>query len=322
MYREALPAIQAVWEALDYACAERVHPVLSWTAEHLASLGAITLSAAARDQLTRISRATLARRLATFPKPTAGLHIRRPRAQSALLKQIPIERFAQDESRPGALEVDLVEHNGGSSSGHYAYTLDVTDVVTGWCGRRACLGRSQKAVFAALAHILAAWPVQPWAIHGDNGSEFMNDHLLRYTKLNGLRLIRSRPYHKNDNPHVEQRNRQYVRQVVGYDRYDTEAEVDWLNAIYDLMDVYTNLFLPTMKLIAKSRDGGKVRKRFDHANTPLCRLLATDALTAPTAARLVAQRGSLNPLELRRRIERMIFAGHAAAEARAVAAEN
>lgn len=322
MYREALPAIQAVWEALDYACAERVHPVLLWTAEHLASLGAITLTAAAREQLAHISRATLARRLARLPRPHAKLYGYRLRAQTALLKQIPIEKYAFNESRPGALEIDLVEHNGGSASGHYAYTLSVTDVVTGWSSRRAVLGRSQRAVFAALSYIIDAWPIHPWALHGDNGSEFMNDHLLRYTKQNGLKLLRSRPYRKNDNAHVEQRNRQYVREVVGYDRYDTECAVAWLNQIYSVLDTYANLFLPTMKLVAKSREGAKIRKRFDQAQTPLDRLLATGVLDHPAAARLIQQRSLLNPLTLRHEVNHLVASGAAASVGQAAAAES
>lgn len=239
-----------------------------------------------------------------------------------MLKQIPIQIFAWNESRPGALEVDLVEHNGGSSSGHYAYTLSATDIVTGWGARRAVLGRSRKAVFAGLTHVLGAWPIAPWALHSDNGSEFMNAHLLSYTQQHGLKLLRSRPYRKNDNAHVEQRNRQYVRQVIGYDRYDTQAEAAWLNRIYAVLDVYANLFLPTMKLVAKTRDGCKVRKRFDRAQTPLSRLATTEALSDAALTRLTQQHKSLNPLVLRREIERLITAGAASPVYQAVAAEH
>ncbi|WP_459874571.1 DDE-type integrase/transposase/recombinase, partial [Calditerricola satsumensis] len=168
-----------------------------------------------------------------------------------------------NESRPGALEIDLVEHNGGDSSGQFACTLSVTDMVTGYSRRQAILGKSQKAVFAALESILSQWPTAVHTLHSDNGSEFLNHHLLRFCKQKGIAFMRSRPYRKNDNPHVEQKNRQFVREIVGYARYDTQEAVEWLNAVYALLDPYANLFLPTRKVVEKSYEGKRIRKRFD-----------------------------------------------------------
>ncbi|MEW6523979.1 MAG: hypothetical protein AB1445_10515, partial [Bacillota bacterium] len=151
---------------------------------------------------------------------------------SALQAEVPLGRYDWDEGRPGALEIDLVEHNGGSSQGHYAYTLNVVDAVSGYSRRRAVLGRVQAGIFRELADILKQWPFRPWGLHADNGSEFLNNHLIRFTKKTGLEFHRSRPYRKNDNAHVEQKNRRLVREVVGYERFDTVAQVDWLNRVY------------------------------------------------------------------------------------------
>jgi len=277
-YQEAMPAIQLVWEALDYPCAERLHPVLLSTAELLADHGELALPALVRQQLAQISRATLGRRLAMWvsPKPSRTLPNRKP--VSRIQSQIPIDRYDWNENQPGALELDLVEHNGGLSLGHFAYTLTVVDVVTGYSRRLAILGRSQAAIFGALKIILSQWPFWPWGLHTDNGSEFLSDQLFRFCQENGLIFNRSRPYRKNDNAHAEQKNRQYVREIVGYERYDTPEEVAWLNEVYSYLDVYANLFLPLRKVVAKERKGAHVRKSFDAARTPFQRLIEADVL--------------------------------------------
>lgn len=137
--------IQVVWEALDYACTERLHPVLLATAEHLAGHGEVVLTPTVREQLASISRATLGRRLAELPSPKPRRQVLpRPKPGTLLRTEVPVARYEWDEDRPGALEIDLVEHNGGSTTGHYAYTLSVVDVVSTWSRRRAFLGRSQK----------------------------------------------------------------------------------------------------------------------------------------------------------------------------------
>lgn len=307
-YREALPAIQLVWEALDFPCAERLHPVLLPTAELLSAHGDLSLTPEVRRQLSQISRATLARRLKRLHTPKSRtLPGRRP--STGLRAKIPVERYDWEENRPGALEIDLVEHNGGSSLGHFAYTLSVVDVVSGYSRRRAILGRGQAGVHRELKAILKDWPTLPWGLHCDNGGEFINDQLFRFCQENKLSFTRSRPYKKNDNAHVEQKNRQYVRQIVGYERYDSPEAVEWLNQIYALLDPYANLFLPMRKLIAKERSGSHVRKKFDTARTPFERLSETGTLTLK--ARLIhqPQLKTLNPLELHRQIEVLLAKG-------------
>jgi len=308
-YLEALPVIRLVWEALDYPCAERLHPVLLPTAELLVTHGEVSLSLEVRQQLAQISRATLARRLAKWRSPKTNRALPHHKCCSGLSSQVPVERYDWDETQPGALEIDLVEHNGGSSLGHFAYTLTVVDVVTGYSRRRALLGRSQTAVFRELKTILGEWPFWPWGLHTDNGSEFLNNHLVRFCRENDLVFTRSRPYRKNDNAHAEQKNRQYVREIVGYERYDTPEDVAWLNQVYACLDTYVNLFLPLRKVVAKERKGARVRKSFDTARTPLQRLIEAGVLEDYTRARLEHQRQSINPLQLHRQLEKLLAQG-------------
>ncbi|WP_273368576.1 DDE-type integrase/transposase/recombinase [Alicyclobacillus herbarius] len=308
-YQAAMSVIQVVWEALDYPCAERLHPVLLSTAEQLAQHGEITLTEPVRQELAQISRATLARRIAAWQKPSARKFSTRSKPLSKLRSEIPVDTYHWDENRPGALEIDLVEHNGGSSIGHFAYTISVVDVVTGYSRRRAILGRSQRAVLDALQRILDEWPYPVWGLHTDNGAEFINNHLLQFTKQRGLQFTRSRPYKKNDNAHVEQKNRALVREIVGYARYDTPQHVDWLNTVYGWLDVYANACLPIRKIIRKRREGSKVRKWFDEARTPLQRFLERDILSTDVRHAWAAWAYNLNPLQIHHQLETLLRLG-------------
>jgi len=308
-YLEALPAMQLVWEALDYPCAERLHPVLLETARRLAEHGELNLSPTISQQLAQISRPTLARRIAKWDCPKFRHRALHQRPPSALQTAVPVGRYDWDESRPGALEIDLVEHNGGSSQGHYAYTLNVVDAVSGYSRRRAVLGRGQAGIFRALTDILQQWPFRPWGLHADNGSEFLNNHLLGFTKKTGLEFHRSRPYKKNDNAHVEQKNRQLVREVVGYERFDTVAQVDWLNHVYTGLDSYANFFLPMRKVISKERHGARVCKRYDQARTPFQRLLDAGVIGPETQELLLNHIQTINPLALKRQLDYLLQQG-------------
>ena len=151
-----------------------------------------------------------------------------------------------------------------------------------------------------------SWPYPVWGIHTDNGTEFLNDHLIRYCKANDLKFTRSRPYRKNDNPHAEQKNFQHVRCLVGYERFDTEEQVTWLNSLYDLYDTYVNLFQPTRKLTSKERHGSNVRKYYDTAKTPLQRAKSLGVVVAETEEKLQRLYYSLNPLAMHKQIESLV----------------
>ena len=307
-YIQALPAIQLVWEALDYPCAERLHPVLVSTAELLSTHGELSLTPEIRLQISQISRATLARRLKRMPSPKSGRALPGRRSNN-LLTKIPVACYDWNEAEPGALEIDLVEHNGGSSFGIYAYTLDVVDVVSGYSRRRAILGHDQAGVHRELAAIIKDWPTPVWCLHCDNGSEFISVNLISFCQKNNLTFTRSRPYKKNDNAHVEQKNLQYVREIVGYERYDTPEAVEWLNQVYACLDPYANLFLPMRKVIAKERCGSHVYKKFDIARTPFQRLVETDSMTLRARLTHQNQLKTGNPLELHRQLEKLLHKG-------------
>ncbi|MGE5553513.1 MAG: transposase [Betaproteobacteria bacterium] len=307
LYLEALPIIQLVWEALDFPCAERLQPVLLETAELLAAHGELLLTPLVREQLGQISRATLARRLRswTSPKPRRTF-LRRP-SPSVLEASIPIATYRWNEDRPGALAADLVEHNGGQSLGQFACTLTLLDVVTGYSRRRAVLGKGRAPILRELQRLIAQWPYSVWGLHSDNGPEFLNGHLLVFAQANDLEFTRSRPYRKNDNPHAEQKNLQYVRQIVGYARYDTPQQVEWLNQVYACLDRYANLFLPMRKLTAKERLGSRTRKAYDTAQSPVRRILRLVDLTPEQRHHLETQLATENPLALHRQLEALLL---------------
>jgi hypothetical protein len=309
LYTEALPSIRVVWESLDYPCPERLHPVLCETADLLCKHGHLKLTPLIRKQLSDMSRATLGRRLTQWLHEKPKGSYTRSKGISRHKIDIPIKTYEWNETRPGALEIDLVEHNGGSSLGHFGYTLSVVDIVSGYSRRIAFLGRGQAVVFQAIQAIIEEWPMKPWGIHSDNGSEFLSDHLRRFCKEQGLEFTRSRPYKKNDNAHVEQKNKQYVREIVGYQRYDTPCDVTWLNEVYTCLDPYANLFLPMRKIISKERIGARVKKRYDTARTPFQRLIEMNVLSAETVMHVKANKNSLDPLGIHRHLEQLLHEG-------------
>jgi hypothetical protein len=218
-------------------------------------------------------------------------------------------RLPWDIVQPGHFELDLVHHCGPTASGEYAYTLQMVDVATGWSERRAMLGRSYLVMEDAFRCILARLPFPMLRIHPDNGSEFLNHHLLRFwgEVVQGVTLSRSRPFHKNDNPRVEQKNYTLVRAYLGYERFDSVAQVLALNTLYDKLWLYYNLFQPVMHLVEKVviREDGqptRVRRRHDQATTPFDRLCTTDAILPEHRAQLEALRDAINPRRLREAI--------------------
>jgi hypothetical protein len=200
--------------------------------------------------------------------------------------------------------VDLVHHCGASTAGEYVHTLQMVDVATGWSERAAVLGRSQRAMEAGFRRILGRLPFPVRELHPDNGGEFFNDHLLRFwgEEITGLTLSRSRPYHKNDNRLVEQKNDTLVRAYVGYGRLDTPAQVAALDQLYEQLWVFYNLFQPVLHLAEKVLTTDKVRRKWDTAATPYQRLGATDALSHEWRTTLDALHARTNPRHLRRAI--------------------
>jgi len=219
-----------------------------------------------------------------------------------------MRRIPWDEQSPGHFEVDLVHHSGPSAQGEYVHTLQMVDVKTGWSELRAVLGRSYRVIGHAFDAILLRLPFEVIELHPDNGSEFFNDHLMRFwgDRVPGLTWSRSRPYHKNDNRFVEQRNGDLVRGYLGNDRLDTVRQTQALNELYDLIWLYFNFFQPVRRLASKEfvqADGhNRVKRHFDTAATPYERLRASGVLSTATTDRLDQLYRDTNPRQLRRRI--------------------
>ena len=209
-----------------------------------------------------------------------------------------------DDAVPGFVEIDLVGHEGGNSRGEFCFTLDVTDIATGWTETRSVRNKAQKWVFAAIKDATAAFPFAILGIDSDNGSEFINRELLTWCEQENLTFTRSRSGNKNDGAHVEQKNWHIVRQTVGYHRYDTAAELDLLNRIWALQRLLTNHFGPQQKLLAKVRTGAKISKTYDRPATPFQRVLAdTGTVSRDVKKRLRRENKPLNPAAIQRQIQ-------------------
>lgn len=304
--KDVLVAVQKVWVICDGICGKRLAPYLAEIVPTLERLGELTLAEETRRKLIGISPATIDRML-TPARKRYQLQARSQTKPGTLLKhQIPIRTFSDwDELRPGFVEIDLVSHEGGNARGDYAYTLDATDVCTAWTETEAVRNRSQMWVFAGLEKALAKFPFAICGIDSDNGSEFINNHLVRYCTENKITFTRSRPYRKNDNCFVEQKNYSVVRRAVGYRRYDTPPELEALNQLYAVLRLYTNYFQPSMKLIEKTRNGSKVRKKYDKAKTPCHRVLDSDTVPEEAKEELKQIYATLNPVKLGREIGRL-----------------
>lgn len=302
---EVVDALRIAWEACGSICSRRLQPFLPELLPILTRAGVFDLSPQTAATLVQISPSTIDRALAPFRR---GLHphgVATTKPGTLLLSQIPIRTFAQwDDARPGFLEIDLVAHGGSTTAGDYAYTLCAVDVATGWVECVVAVpNRGQRAVFAALQEIRHRLPVPLLGLDSDNDAAFINDQLLRYGRQEHITFTRCRPYRKNDQAHVEQKNWSVVRRLIGYDRYETPAAVVTLNTVYHHLRLYTNFFQPSLKLVRKVRHGARVHRVFDRAQTPYQRLLASGRLPAPSAQHLAKQYASLNPLTLREEID-------------------
>jgi hypothetical protein len=295
-------AILVVWESLGYVCAERLTPVLLSTAQHLARFGSVCLSSEVEQQLGQISEATVTRLLHKHRSRKQRLPRKGPERANQVRKAVLMKRIPWETSEPGHFEVDLVQHSGESSDGSYAYTLQMVDVATGWSERVAVLGKGQQAMEAGFCRILTTVPFEVKEVHPDNGSEFFNHHLVRFWKdqVSGVQL--SRPYHKNDNRFVEQKNCSLVRQYFGTLRLDTAEQVAAMNVLYDKMWLYYNLFQPVLHLCEKQVHPEGIMRKWDQAQTPYQRLVASGGLSSEQQVRLQALYEQTNPLCLREEI--------------------
>jgi hypothetical protein len=303
---EVLAALHRVWVIMDCICGKRLAAVLPELIAVLERHGELQLAAATRQKLCAISAASIDRLLAS-ERRRLNVRGRSGTKPGTLLKhQIPIRTFAEwDQTQPGFVEIDLVGHDGGLAQGDFCQTLDVTDVASGWTETQAVINKAQVWVFEALQQIRTRLPFTLKGIDSDNGSEFINGHLLRYTRQERITFTRGRAWKKNDGCFVEQKNYSVVRRAVGYARYQGPAQLRLLNELYAALRLYTNFFQPVMKLVRKERTGAKVKKTYDRPRTPYQRLLDSSAVSKSAKQHLRVQYADLNPAELKRNIVRL-----------------
>jgi hypothetical protein len=302
-------ALRVIAESLDYLCADRLTPNLVWLASRLAAHGELGLSPSLLDQLGQISISTVKRRLNRIRQDEPRLPRRAPHRVNRLTQDIPMKRIPWNEQEPGHLETDLVHHCGPRASGEYMCSMQMVDVATGWSELRAVLGRSYLVMEDAFRYTVARLPFLIRELHPDNGSEFFSHHMLRFFEdvMQGARLSRSRPYHKNDNRFVEQKNCTLVRAYLGHDRLDTVAQTITVNQLYDKIWIYYNLFQPVMRLVEKimipvEGQATRIKRRYDQARTPFDRLCQTTAITQQRREQLEILRDQTNPRQLRQEI--------------------
>lgn len=301
---ELVAILQAVWEAADYPWSVRLKALLPewmpWIVRRF------RLTPEMERQLLAISARTLDDRLRPYKTRLRRRLYGRTKPGTLLKHHIPLKTDHWDVEVPGFTEIDLVAHSGNCATGEFCYSLNLTDIYTGWTEARAVLGRSQEAVGAALEEIRQALPFPLRGIDSDNGSEFINAHLWHYCHAQGIQFTRGRPYKKDDNAHIEQKNWTHVRRILGYVRYDTEAARDAINDLYrQELRQFQNLFLPSVKLARKERVGSQLRRHYEAPQTP-ARRLSRLARTLPAAGDLPPLQARLDPFQLSQRIQRKL----------------
>jgi hypothetical protein len=267
------------------------------------------LSDEVRNKLLSISAATIDRLLAPTRAKTRPRGLCATKPGSLLRNQIPIRTHNWDISQPGFMEADTVAHCGNSLAGNFIWSLTLTDIHTGWTECRATWNNGATGVVKQIKNIEANLPFELQGFDCDNGSEFLNHHLVRYfsDRKPKIKFTRSRPYKKNDNAHVEQKNWSYVRQLLGYDRLDNPKLVELINNLYsNQWSLYQNHFCPTLKLIEKKRINSKYYKKYETPRTPYQRLIVSPYVSKKDKKTLENLHQTLDPFKLKRQIDRQL----------------
>jgi len=323
---EVIRVLATIWEAAGYPWSLRLKALLPlWLPWARRRFG---LSPGLEQQLLALSPRQMDRRLGPFRRRLQRRLYGRTKPGTLLKHHIPLKTDRWDVTTPGFGEIDLVAHGGDSGEGEFVHSLNLTDIHTTWVETRAVMGRGQARVGAALDEMHQALPFALKGIDSDNGSEFINAHLYRYCRAHQIQFTRGRPYKKDDNAHVEQKNWTHVRKLLGYVRYDSHEALDAMNDLYrHELRLFQNLFLPSVKLLKKVRVGSRVRRVYDRPQTPLERVLACPDADPVKVAQFVALRDRLDPFDLARAIDRKLdhlytLAAHRAAPKPRAAGED
>lgn len=304
VYTQAtIRALETVWTLSGCLCSKRLVPYLPEFCSALERCGELSLEAFTKDQLLALSPSTVDRYLASPRRARTDKGLSATRHGALLKSQIPIRTFADwEDAAPGFCEADLVVHTSNLSLDHLS-TLTVTDVFTGWTVCRPLMHKGQEAVTLALSDIQRRLPYPLLGLDTDNGSEFINQEMLRFCQTRAITFTRGRPRRKNDQCKVEQKNGRIVRSLVGYDRYAGVLAYRKLGALYHYASLWVNFFQPSQKLMDKTRQGAKVTKSYDEAKTPYQRTLDAGQVSEEHKEALRQVYQSLNPVTLRKQLQ-------------------
>ena len=298
---EVTQALVRCWALLDGITAKRLAPALPQLLAALETHDQLGMSAGVRDLLLAMSPATMDRHLKPYRTGLISKGIAHTKPGSLLKSSIPLKTWAEwNDTEAGFIEIDLVGHEGGDNNGAFHYSLNATDIATGWTETCTVGSKGERIVAVGLDNLITRFPFLILGIHSDNGSEFINHHLARYCALRQISFTRGRPAHSNDQAHIEQKNWSIVRRAVGYYRYDTARELNLLNQLWPAWNDRNNLLTPSMKLISKTRTGARVTKKHDRATTPAERLLRDhpSALTPQERQALQTRLDTIDPIAL------------------------
>lgn len=300
-------ALRFMWELMSRPCGKRLKAIMPFVIDNLERYGKFPYSGEVRVHLLQMGSATMDRLLRRY-KRYLGLKRRSTTKPGSLSRnRVPVLRYNEwSQERPGFLELDLVAHCGETTRGEYINTLSGVDTYSGWVVMQGVMGKSREHTLEGLEEEVVRLPFFLLGIHSDNGSEFINDHMINYCRNNRVNFSKGRSYRKKDNPRVEERNYTVVRRFVGYDRYDTERERVVMNELYPLLEVYYNYFQPMMKLERKERVGGKVRKVYSEPKTPYMRLQESSEVSGRVKRGLREVYLGTDLLELKEKIDRLV----------------
>lgn len=304
----ATAALAVCWRIFDHPCGQRLEPLLKTETDRLRRLGELRCSHEVAEKLKTIDASTIDEKLKHTKEVERQKQKYHKKIHPLLYEKVPVKVFGeQDRNALGTVQIDFVEHCGQSAAGEFLCTLSTTDIATGWWEGEPQMGRGQIPTFRSIERSRARYPF-PWKeAHPDNDTAFINWHLFKYCERERLGFSRSRPYKKNDNCLVEQKNKTHVRKLVGHLRYDTRAEQKILCDLYlKELRLYKNFFQPVMKLVSKERIKGRIHKKYDTAKTPYHRTMESPEVSRRDKQKLQRIYESLNPAELKRTIDRKL----------------
>jgi hypothetical protein len=303
---DVIAALKEVWEIGSESCGENLHPQIDEYIDIQIREKKWKHDDVATHKLRTMSVGSVKKYVGDFTRTRRNFGGKGMTEESSVISMVPIRMDGWDKAETGVVQVDTVAHCGDSIAGDFDFTTNGSDVATLWGTRRAQWNKGQEATKISLEAMRANSPF-PWTeAHPDSGSEFINSHVLGYAKETNLRMTRSRPYHKNDNCFVEERNGHVVRAYVGYERLDVRQTVDALNDLYDVLTPYLNHFIASRRIVSKERIGARWKvTREKIAKTPYTRVLEREDVSEEVKNKLRLEHSKLNPATMKKEIDRL-----------------